>query len=192
MRNLIILLITAFSFQFMIAQEYKETKKYSIQNTVKTKQQEYATAIFDIVTTRESSEKVATLNIVDLDFLEDISISTLTNPNLENIKEILKVDINYNTCCSYTETHYFMVTDLDEFISLPLIENIYCENTISEIKYVFPSQENGKENVILKTTINFTEEFTVKNIKFSESIVWNDDDFLTINDIIDEYYDEKY
>jgi len=41
MKNLIIILVIALSFHFTNAQEFKETKKYSVANRLDTKQQEY-------------------------------------------------------------------------------------------------------------------------------------------------------
>jgi len=177
MKNLITLLIIAFSFQFTNAQEFIETEKYTITGITKTKQQEYTSSLFNVVLAEDNSVKIATLSIQDIDFLEDIDVSVLANPNLDNIEEVIKVDVNYNTCCTHTETYYFMVTDENDFISLPHIENAYCEDTVSEVKYIFPAQTLGKENTILKTAVNFTESFTIQDILILQSFVLNDDNF---------------
>jgi len=50
-----------------------------------------------------------------------------------------------------------MVTNTNDFIALPYIENSYCETTESEIQYIFPSQPLGKEDTILKTEVKFTK-----------------------------------
>ena len=177
MKNLIIILIAVFSFQFTKAQDFKETKKYIVVNELITKQQEYASALFNIVAEQDTNKKVTTLDISDLDFFEDITISTLSNPNLENINEIIKVDVNYVTCCARTETYYFLATNDNNFISLPHIENMYCDNTASEVQYIFPSQPLGKEDTILKTEVHFTEAYIIKDTVIQQSFVWNDNNF---------------
>ncbi|MCL5127753.1 hypothetical protein [Algibacter sp. L4_22] len=177
MKNLIILLITLISFQFTNAQEFTVTSKYKVANRMDTKQQEYATALFDIVATDDVSMKVATLSILDLDLFEDVTITLLTDPNLDNINEIIKVDIHYSTCCYHAETYYYMITDTNDSISLPYIENDFCENTTTEVQYIFPVQKLGKEAIILKTEVSFTEKHTIKDLKVLQSFAWNDDDF---------------
>jgi len=178
MKNLIILLITILSFQFTNGQEFTKTNKYTVANRMDTKQQEYATALFDIVSTEDEAFKIATLSILDIDFFENVEISLLSNPNLEKIDEIIKVDINYGTCCNHVETHYFMITDDKDSISLPYVENEYCENTSSEVQYIFPIQALGQEPVILKTELNYTEKQIIKSHKTLQSFAWNDDDFI--------------
>ncbi|MCX7549632.1 hypothetical protein [Xanthomarina sp. F2636L] len=177
MKNIITFLIVAISFQFAHAQEFIATNKYTVANRIDTKQEAYASVGFDIVATEDPSLKIASLNILDLDFFEDVTISLLKDPNLDNINEIIKVDINYSTCCNLAETHYFMVTYSNQSISLPAVENIYCENTESEIQYIFPVQALGKEAIILKTEVSFTETHTMKGLKILQRFAWNDNDF---------------
>ncbi|GGG47016.1 hypothetical protein [Bizionia arctica] len=176
MKQFILLLITAFSLQ-LHAQEFIPTNTYEVANRLETKQDAYASVRFDIVASEDASLKIATLSILDLDFFEDITISSLKKPNLDNINEIIKVEINYNSCCNQVETHYFMVTETNESISLPAIENAYCENATSEIQYIFPAQELGKNAIILKTEVSFTEKHTIKDHQILQSFAWNEDHF---------------
>jgi len=184
MKNLMTLLIAVICFQFTNAQEFIKTKKYTITNKTNTKQQEEDITLFDVAVTKDNSIKVATLSILNIDFLEDIDISVLPKPNIENIEEVIKVTINYSTCCSHTETYYFMATEDKNYVSLPYLESLYCEGTVSETEYIFPVQTLGKENTILIATINSTETNTVKNVEILQSFVLNDDEFID-NDEID-------
>lgn len=177
MRNLIIFLISVFSFQFTNAQEFIETEEYEVTNRIETKEQEYTTAFLDIVTVEEYSMKIATLSITNFDFFEDVTISKLATPNLKNIEEVIKVDINYNDCCTHIDSYYFMITDTSDVISLPNIENTYCDTNVTERQYIFPTQALGKEDTILKTAVNFTETYTIQDIYILESFVWSDDEF---------------
>ncbi len=183
MSKLIILFTTTLLLQYSNAQDFKTTTDYVVANRMDTKQQEYATALFDVVVADAPSQKVATLSILDLDFFEDITISSLANPELNQMKEILKVDVNYNSCCIHSETYYFMVTATNDFIALPYIENTYCATTASEVRYVFPTQTLGKTGLILKTKVQFTENNTVKDTQILQRFAWNDDHF-NANDAI--------
>lgn len=177
MKNLITILILVFTFQFINAQKFIKTDKYNIVSKVGTKQQEY-TVFFDVITKDIDASKIGTIRISDLESFDDISIRVLLNPNLENIKEVVKVETNYSACCGYTETFYFMITNDSDFISLPHIENTYCEDAISEVQYLFPTQKFGKDNMILKTEVTYTEDIeTIKKTQVIQSLVWNDEMF---------------
>jgi hypothetical protein len=156
MSRLIIFFTTALILQYTHAQEFETTNKYRVANRMDTKQQEYATAVFDVVIANAPSHKAATLSILDLDFFEDINISVLSKPNLIGITEILKVAINYNSCCTHSETYYFMVTPANAFIALPHVDNHYCENTSSEVQYIFPSQAYGNNDFNTNETIAYS------------------------------------
>ncbi len=177
MKNIIIILIITFSFQFVKAQKFIKTNKYTIVNKIGTKQQEY-TALLDIVTADNNATKIGTIHVSDLDTFDNINIRVLSNPTLEDVNEVIRIDTNYSACCGHTDTYYFMVTDENDFISLPKIENTYCDETISEIQYIFPGQTFGKENMILKTKVTYTEDIRkVKSTELLQSLVWNDDLF---------------
>lgn len=169
MKKLIFILSIISSINTIQAQEFTETDKYTLVNQLSTKEQEYTTYV-DIITTDDTPHKISTLKISYLDALEDITLTVLPNPEIENIKEVIKVGVYYTSCCSSIETHYFMVTESDEYISLPMIENTYCEDITSKVKYIFPGQASGKYNTILKA-----EVYSPQDYKVIQSIVWNDD-----------------
>jgi len=170
MKKIIFLLSILFSINMIQAQQFVATDKYTIVNQLSSKEQEYTTYV-DIITTSDDPDKITTLKVSYLDVLEDITLTVLSNPNIENIKEIIKVDIYYTSCCSSLETHYFMVTESDDYIFLPVIENTYCEDASSEVQYIFPGQVSGKENTIVKA-----EVYDAQDYKVIQSMIWNDDE----------------
>lgn len=177
MKNLITILILTFASQFINAQKFIETDRYVVVNKVTEKQQEY-TAFFDIISIGNNAQKVTTIGVSDLDTFDGIVINVLPNPNLENIKEIIRIDTNYSACCGHTDAYYIMVTDDNDFISLPKIENTYCDEAVSEVQYIFPKQAFGKENMVIKTEITYSANIeNVKSTKILQSLVWNDDIF---------------
>ncbi len=173
----IILLVFALSLYTTNAQEFKTTNKYTLTNVRSMGQEEEGKALIDLVVSEDRSNRIATVEITELELLEGIQITVLSNPNLEEISEILKVEVEYAACCSSTEGYYFLVTDAGDFIALPRLENLYCDTTRSDTHYVFPSQAFGQEGMVLRAALQYNETYTVKDIKVLQGFVWKDDDF---------------
>ncbi|APQ16136.1 hypothetical protein A9200_10830 [Maribacter hydrothermalis] len=161
------------------AQEFQLTDKYDVTNQRSSGQQEEDIWLVDVIVTNNPESHVATLSISDFGLLDEIRISVLSNPDLEDINEILKVTVEYNACCSSTEEYYYLVSNDNDFISLPGIKNEYAYEPITDIHYIFPNQLFGKEGTILRAALQYTETATIKEIKVLRSIAWNDDDFDT-------------
>lgn len=173
----IILLAFAFSLYVTNAQDFKPSDKYTLANERFISQDEDGKALVDLVLSEDSSETIAVLDIVEKELLDAVIISVLSNPDLEDINEVVKVELEYGACCVSTDTYYFMLTSDNDFIALPHIENLYCDTTQIDTHYVFPSQAFGQEGAIVKAELQYTETYTIKDIKVLQSIVWNDDDF---------------
>ena len=159
------------------AQEFQLTDKYNVTNQRSIGQEEEDTWAIDVVVTNNPEHHLATLYIQDYGLLDEIRISVLSNPGLEDITEILKITIEYYTCCASIEEFYYMVTNDSSFIALPSVKNEYAYEPISDIHYIFPNQPFGKEGTILRAVLQYTETYTIKDIKVLRSITWNDDDF---------------
>jgi len=175
------LILFAFLFSICItnAQQFELTDTYDITNQRSSGQEDKDTWLVDVVASQNPKDQLATLSISDFGLLDEIRISVLSNPDLEDISEILKVTVDYNACCSSTEEFYYLVTNDNEFIALPSIKNEYAYDPISDIHYIFPNQSFGKEGTILRAALQYTETYTIKDIKVLRSIAWNDDDFDT-------------
>lgn len=158
------------------AQEFTETQNYKVTN-VRTTNQVEGISLLDIVLDGKPNATKATLSVTDYALLSNVQISLLSNPELEDVREIVKVRLEYYACCSRTEDHYFLVTNENEFIALPSIETQYGYDPIIALSYIFPSQEFGKEGTILRAELKYTEICTVKDIQVLQSFVWNDDNF---------------
>lgn len=173
----IILLAFAFSFYVTNAQDFKTSDKYTLTNERFVSQDNDGKALVDLVLREDSSATIAVLDIVEKELLDAVNISVLSNPDLEDITEIIKVELEYSACCVSTDTYYFMLTSDNDFIALPHIENLYCDTTQIDTHYVFPSQSFGQEGAIVKAELQYNEKYTIKDIKVLQSIVLNDDDF---------------
>ncbi|WP_300022936.1 hypothetical protein [uncultured Maribacter sp.] len=177
MRKFIFLAIILCAFTSN-AQEFKLTNSYDVTNQRTVGQEEEDTWVVDVIETKNPEKTIATLNIADFGLLDEIRISVLQEPALKGITEILKITLEYNACCSSTEEFYYLLSE-DEVIALPSIKNEYAYEPISDIHYIFPNQSFGKEGTILRAALQYTETYTIKDIKVLRSIAWNDDDFDT-------------
>lgn len=159
------------------AQEFQTSEKYSVVNERIVGQEEEGIGQIDLVASKDNSKPIAILDISAIELIEEVHITVLLEPNLGAIHEILKVELEYAVCCTFTDTYYFLVTDENDFVALPKLENEYCGETQVDTHYIFPSQKYGKEGTILKAELQYTETYTIKDIDVLQSIVWNDDDF---------------
>jgi len=187
MKNNLFLAVTFLVFVSANAQEFKTTDAYTLTNERIIGQEEEGVAQIDLVLSEANTEPIAVLDITALELLEDVHITVLSKPNLEDVREILKVELEYTACCTSTDTYYFMVTEANDFIALPKIQNVYCSETQLDTHYIFPNQEYGQENTILKAELQYTEAYNIKNIEVLKSIVLNDDDFDFENAITANY-----
>lgn len=183
MKNTIIFFALLIGLQFSNAQDFQESKKYSIKANLKTKNQEYDNYTFDLIKSNDNSKKVTTFTINEIDLFEDVFISTLENPGLDGVSEIIKVEIEYIACCANVETYYLLVTEENNIISLPQLDNVYCENTDTVLQYNFPNQEHGALGSIVKNEVLYTDLGEIESVTRIQKFTWYDDDFGPINSL---------
>lgn len=162
---------------FSTAQEFVESQQYEVVNVRSSGQEEEGVALIDIVIEGTPESAKATFRVTDYKQLSNVQISTLSNSELEDIREIIKVRLEYYTYCSRTEDHYFLVTKKQDLIALPSIETQYGYYPITAVSYIFPNQEFGQEGTIIRAELKYIETYIVKDIDVLQSFVWNDDNF---------------
>lgn len=162
----------------MQAQEFQQTDKYKLIQKVKTKQEPYGSSYKAYLeSTERSSCKLAELTITDKDFFETAHISILDLPGLKGIAQVLKVDLEYAICRIPIKTHYFMVTQDADVISLPKLTNAYCNILAGEERYIFPNEPHGKEGLVQKAKVHYSKEGSIQKVSVLHSFYWKDDDF---------------
>jgi len=184
------ILIVLCALNIAVAQEFETTEKYTLKNERGIDKETEGVGLIDLVTADQESNTIATLMITEQEILESATITVLDDPSLEYISEILKVELVYGACCASSETYYFLVTNAQEYVALPHLENLYCGALLSDTHYVFPNQSHGQDGMILRAELNYDEAYTIKDIEVSQSFMWNDDDFdendaITANEIED-------
>ncbi|WP_108805158.1 hypothetical protein [Aquimarina sp. Aq107] len=174
MKKIIVFFILILGFQFMKAQSFQKTGKYTAVTEIKENGSEQPTCIVNLIRLGGISENVFTFTLNDIELFEDIFITTLENPGLEGISEVIKMEVEYLACCAQVESHYFMVTDKNELVSLPQLTNVYCEDSDTDAQYTFPNQQYGIEGNILETETLYKETAEIKYVNLKQSFTWND------------------
>ncbi len=174
MKNVAIIIILFQSFQYAYAQKsFSETTKYLVTTDIKDQGQEYPEYVVSLVRSGDSLEKIATLTIEDTELFEDIFLTTLENPGLEGVSEVIKMEVEYLACCAHVESYYYMVKGNGEVIALPELNNVYCENSDTDIQYIFPNQEYGITGNILQTQTFYKSTSDIKYVNLKQSFAWN-------------------
>ncbi len=179
MKNVIVFFILIIGLQFMRAQGFQNTGKYKAVTEIKENGAEQPTCIVNLIRLGGISENVSTFTINDIELFEDIFITTLEDPGLEGISEVIKMEVEYLACCAQVESYYFMVTDDDKIVSLPQLTNIYCENSDTDSQYTFPNQKYGIKGNILETETLYKETSEIKYVNLKQSFTWNDNKINT-------------
>ena len=65
----------------------------------------------DLRRTGDQNQTLSTLTIEDTELFEDIFITTLENPGLDGVSEVIKLEVEYLACCAHVEAYYFMVVN---------------------------------------------------------------------------------
>lgn len=178
MRKTILVLLTTMGLCASQAQDFIASDKYTVTNKRdRLQKEENGHALIDLVAIDHVSEPVATFEIAQIERLEDIRISSLRDPGLDGITEILKVRLAYEACCRSTDTYYFLVSENRDFIKLPRLENVYCEGSEADTHYIFPIQKRGREAMILRVRKYYSATHDLKEVEVIQSFAWNDDDF---------------
>ncbi|MDY8134615.1 hypothetical protein [Aquimarina sp. 2201CG5-10] len=174
MKNVAIIFILLLSFQFVNAQKFQKTNKYLVTTEIKNSEYEHPEYVVNLVRSGSASEKLSSLTIEDTELFEDIFITTLENPGLKGVSEVIKIEVEYLACCAHVEAYYFMVGENNDVVALPHLNNVYCENSDTDFQYIFPNQEYGIEGNILETQTFYTEASNIKYVNLKQSYTWNE------------------
>ncbi|WP_299260176.1 hypothetical protein [uncultured Aquimarina sp.] len=174
MKKIIVFFILIIGFQFMEAQSFQKTEKYAAVTEIKENGSEQPTCIVNLTRLGGISENLTTFSINDIELFEDIFITTLENPGLEGISEVIKMEVEYLACCAQVESYYFMITNDNKLVSLPQLTNVYCENSDTDSQYTFPNQKYGIKGNILETETLYKETSEIKYVNLKLSLTWND------------------
>ena len=178
----IITLITLFISLTIFSQEFKTSLDYTITNFKselnKTKNKHAKQLEVYLYKNDEPITKLINLDKDDLDFFMDVTVQVLENPNLKDVKQIIKIEFEFLACCSSYESLYFIQTTDNEIVKLPQLDYMFCEYATDKMEYVFPAQKFGQENVILTTTSYLDISQKTESIAILNTQIWEEKDVV--------------
>lgn len=177
MKNYILYIAFTLGLVTVNAQDFQETKKYIAKSELATMQEASGKTKVQILVAEDVSQKVATIETSNLEVYQEVRISILEKPQLNQIEEVIKVEFEYSGYSLVTDTYYFLVTEKGDYIALPKIIKVYDDITEPIMDYVFPTQKHGQEETIIKAIFHYTHNYTKEEIEVLQKFVWNDDDF---------------
>lgn len=106
-------------------------------------------------------------------YTNDGKIEEISNPNIKNIRKIIRVRIYQCACYCNTSTYYWLITKQNEWIKIPTIEEEDYEFEMKYKDYVF-SEKKPNEIQLVEFQDEFVKKdnFEIKDIKRkSEKII---------------------
>ncbi len=179
MKNLIALFTFLFAIAFVQAQNFQDTEKYRIADHAVDKETDTLQQEVFLIKDSDHEEKLATFTVEDPYLYDGAYVTVLENPGLEGVKEVIKVELGYSACCTSVYTHFLLVTEDDNLIQLPVLENVFCDTGEAEVMYLFPSQPFGQTGKIVVGDVYYDENYEVTRMEVAETFQWLDDAFDT-------------
>ncbi|WP_103071553.1 hypothetical protein [Aquimarina sediminis] len=176
MKNVAIIIILFQSFQGINAQKvFTKTQDFLVTTRIMDQGKEHPSYVINLIHSGEEGDKVSSLTINDTELFEDVFITALENPGLEGVSKVIKMEVEYLACCAHVEAYYYMLKEDNTIVSLPELNNVYCENSNTDFQYIFPNQEYGIKGNILQTQTFYkgTSE-DIKYVNLKQSLTWND------------------
>ncbi|WP_397445055.1 SH3 domain-containing protein [Polaribacter sp. R77954] len=119
------------------------------------------------------------LEIGDLEMYEGTTLIVKKENELKNIIQIIKIESSYSACCSNTDEYFYLVDKNKQLISLPVVENNHCDGPEPYFTYLFPSDDNGKKDLIIYAKIIPKEDADDK-VEILKTYSWNGENIVVI------------
>ncbi|WP_378186498.1 hypothetical protein ACE939_15120 [Aquimarina sp. W85] len=177
MKKHIFLFSFIFILHFGFSQEFKPSTDYKINKAIVNTPDGSPSYILSLTDINGTLKDVSPLTITDTELYEEVFVSTLENPGLEGVREIVKLEVEYYACCAHVDAFYYMIKDDATIVEIPKLQNVYCEGTNSDYRYIFPNQDFGIEGNVLKTKVGFNNDSSIQYVSLKES-------YAVVNDIL--------
>lgn len=164
---------------FINSNEYKLTTfKYSDYIKLQSKNEKFD-GYMSIFITDKKGDKLKEIKVYGEFYENDASVEELENINLFNVKKVIKVQISECACYCNTSIYYWIITNQNVWINLPVLENEDYEFEMKYKGYVF--SKNYSNIIELK---EYQDEqidkklYTLENIrrkseKVIQTFIWN-------------------
>lgn len=108
-----------------------------------------------------------------LEFYSGTTLSVLEVKHLDGIKKVIRLVSEYDACYTDYFVNYFLVTDNDSLIQLPVINYTLFDYRSKIREYRFPNQKFGLPNKILLTNSEFNQGLQVTRVAIQKIYNWD-------------------
>ena len=168
----LLLSITFYSQSFKASSEYSITNFSTELNAINYNSNSQVE--LHLYKGEEIITKLTSLTKENLDTFLSVQVEVLENPTLVNVEKVIRVRFEYVAGCSDFETQYFIQSNDGSITTLPTTEFTFCEYATAKIEYIFPSQEFGEANTIIKSNSYLDENKVTDSIFVLEKTVWKE------------------
>ena len=183
MKKFVIIIVLLAGLNSVTAQEFETTSAYNVSVSGSLDERELVQNNAALASDVERSITLTTFPVEAVESIQNIAISELQHPGLDGVTKVLKIETSYVEYCSYIVSQYILVTTSGDYISLPSLGNTHCNDTKSEVRYLFPIQKFGKSNQIVRAEVGYTKTASVATSVTQQIFIWNDADFGTMGAI---------
>lgn len=113
-----------------------------------------------------------TIVIGSLETFEGFNVWLLESPGLKNIDRVVMVELEWLGCCSYIESHYFLISEECTYTKLDMIKNEACDFPEDRVEYLFPSQDFGRSHSIRKALTTYSIDGKIIESHTKDIINW--------------------
>lgn len=126
----------------------------------------------------DSSKAFIRIEPSEHELFDSVQVDELINPGLEGVKSVLRVEVEYSACCSWSEVRFFLVKQSGEILELPELHQAYCDWPAEINEYYFPSEHEGSLNEILDVDISINSEGNVDSIQTKAVLLWDGKSYI--------------
>jgi hypothetical protein len=174
-------LLPFFLFNFVFAQDFEESKTYQLTDVKSQIDTVYLNNFSaerpaiktHLVKRKDTLDLLVSFNVQSGESFETATVSEMVNPKLKGVKSVLKVEIEYVGCCSVYESYYFLITNKNELLEIPMIEWASCDWPENRPAYLSPNQEGGKEGAIVLAGLNYNMQGELDSISTKNVLLWD-------------------
>lgn len=159
------------------AQDFVPSESYKVVNASTKTIWKYAETFISetkpyytsLVTASDYKDVIFPIKITSPETFDSCFVEELNNHSMKNIGKILKIQIEYASCCYNITTHYLMISKVGDVIELPQFDYVMCDWPCDVPAYEF--QKDGK--TIKKVINHHGNSGLIESKKYQESLVWN-------------------
>lgn len=107
-----------------------------------------------------------------------IEVSELNH--MESFNTKIKVEFHSTECCTNIQTYYLLIDVNKNYVKLPGIQNYQCDGPEPRIELIFPDQEFGIPNTIIKARLLFDKKFKLNHIEEISKLYFDDENFIEL------------